>query len=97
MGIILEAIGQKVANKLERLVLGRRSLEREVNLRDEDLVFPTEHGLYVSRRGFVYRIKSNFEGVYPQNPRVVLKYMGETRIRSLKDFQTYGSLRSLPK
>ena len=92
---ILKAIGQKVANKLEWLVFKQRHLERQVTLRDEDLVFQTESSLYVSRKGFVYRIKPDFEGFYPQNPTVVLKYMGETRIRSLKQFQTYGSLRSV--
>lgn len=93
MKTILKAISQKLRNKLEQLVLGMRPLERETVLRDEDLVFPTEHDLYINRRGYVYRIKPDFEGTYPQNPRVSLKYMGETKIRALKDFQTYGVLR----
>jgi hypothetical protein len=90
---LLKAIGQKLANKLEWMVFRQRSLERSITLGDGDLVSLTEHGLYVNRKGRVYRVNPDLEDTSSENPEVRLKYIGETRILSLGQFQTYGTLR----
>ncbi len=86
MGNLLKKISRKE----------RKSLLRETTLTDDDSVYLSRKldSLFLTRDGHLYWIKKKFSKIDYSDPRVSLKYVGETTEPFLEISQPYRELRN---